>query len=114
MKPGRIPCLNPRCRRTAPADKYPPGTEIICGKCFRNLPKALKERHRRHERRYRKLRRAYRRREVRGTLPGLVGGRFGHTACKVLDASWVRIRRYYREPERPHGLDAFLEEAGLA
>ena len=33
--PGRIPCLVPHCRRTAPASKYPPGTVIICGKHWR-------------------------------------------------------------------------------
>jgi len=41
-KPGRIPCINQRCKRTAPADKYRPGTEIICGKCFKALPAEIK------------------------------------------------------------------------
>lgn len=35
MKPGRIPCEVLTCRRTAPADRYAPGTRIICGKCAR-------------------------------------------------------------------------------
>ena len=34
---GRIPCINPRCRRTADAAKFD-CEEIICGKCFRSLP----------------------------------------------------------------------------
>jgi hypothetical protein len=37
-KPGRIPCEVVSCRRTAPAAKYPPGTRIICGKCWRLGP----------------------------------------------------------------------------
>lgn len=32
------------CRRTADASKYEPGTEIICGKCFRLAPKYLRRR----------------------------------------------------------------------
>jgi hypothetical protein len=35
MKPGRIPCEVPFCRRTAPAARYEPETRIICGKCWR-------------------------------------------------------------------------------
>ena len=34
-KPDRIPCEVLGCRRTAPKSKYPTGTLIICGKCFR-------------------------------------------------------------------------------
>lgn len=39
-KPDRIPCVVPGCRRTAPKDKYPPRTIIICGKHWRNLNRA--------------------------------------------------------------------------
>lgn len=31
----RIRCEVPFCRRTAPAAKFEPGTQIICGKCWR-------------------------------------------------------------------------------
>lgn len=37
--PDRIPCLIVGCRRTAPRSRYPEGTEIICGKCYRLAPK---------------------------------------------------------------------------
>ncbi len=41
-KPGRIPCVVIACRRTAPADKYGPGTIICCGKCWRLADKGLR------------------------------------------------------------------------
>jgi len=110
----RIACLNPRCGRTAPADKYPMSVEVICGKCFRGLPTAIRERHRRHERRYRKAQRAYQRRSSKNMLPPSVEDRFGLTADAVLNASWERMRRYFQEPDKPEGLEAFLEEVGLA
>lgn len=31
----RISCAVPYCRRTAPADKFEPGSRIICGKHWR-------------------------------------------------------------------------------
>lgn len=36
-KPGRIPCAVLGCRRTAPEDKHPKGTRIICGKHWRRV-----------------------------------------------------------------------------
>lgn len=42
MKPGRIPCCIPFCCRTAPADKHPHATEIICGKCWRLADRRLR------------------------------------------------------------------------
>lgn len=34
-RPGRIRCDVIGCRRTAAASKYPEGTHICCGKCWR-------------------------------------------------------------------------------
>ena len=52
-KPGRIPCIVPGCRRTAP-DNGEYAQEIICGKHWRLIPK--------HQRkRYQKLARIVRR-----------------------------------------------------
>lgn len=47
-------------------------------------------------------------------LPPSVEDRFGLTADAVLNASWERMRRYFQEPDKPEGLEAFLEEVGLA
>lgn len=43
-KPGRIPCVVVTCRRTAPASKYPEGTVICCGKCWRLGDRELRRR----------------------------------------------------------------------
>lgn len=41
MKPGRIPCDVPGCRRTGDAAKYDRPTRIICAKCWQgNLTRA--------------------------------------------------------------------------
>lgn len=50
IKPGRIPCCIPFCRRTADADKYAPGTEIICQPHWRMVPTRLKRRYARVKR----------------------------------------------------------------
>ncbi|PZU95534.1 MAG: hypothetical protein DI527_00565 [Chelatococcus sp.] len=39
MKPGRIPCCIPFCRRTASKEKFPDCEEIICGKHWRMADK---------------------------------------------------------------------------
>lgn len=46
----RIRCLILGCRRTAPADKWPPNTTIICGQCWSLAPKYLRRRARKLER----------------------------------------------------------------
>ncbi len=51
----RIRCVVVGCRRTAPTDRYPEGTEIICGKCFRLAPQYLIQRHRRLRRLLKKM-----------------------------------------------------------
>jgi len=42
MKPGRIPCIVPGCRRTAPDEGYP---EFICRKHWRGVPLRLRKRY---------------------------------------------------------------------
>jgi hypothetical protein len=51
-KPGRIPCVVPFWRRTANEAKYPPGTEIICGKHWRMAPATWRRRRSKLERIY--------------------------------------------------------------
>lgn len=110
----RIPCINPRCRRTASADEYEPGTQIICGRCFRNLPRELRERHKRHRRRFRRLERLVEKRTHKGTIQPHVANRVMRNAISDWDRNWDRIRKYYQEPVKPEGLDGFLEEMGWA
>ena len=110
-KPGRIPCINPRCKRTAPEDKYGPGTEIICGKCFRKLPEALRREHRRCWREIRKWEKRITKtsdelkRHQMGTILQLWENR--------LDGNWKEIRDWIVAPPKPQGLDNFLDEMGM-
>lgn len=91
---SRIPCLNPRCRRTADREKMGADcTGIICGKCWRALPQFMRDRHKQLEKRERSLRSKIDRRMMRGTIaPGIVD----------------IIGRRITVPERPLGLGGFL------
>ncbi|MBB3705782.1 hypothetical protein [Aminobacter aminovorans] len=106
----RIPCINPRCRRTA-ADDGESG-EIICGKCFRTLPAATRQEHRRLWRELRKW-------ERRITRSGddLKANRMRRVRDRLsdqLNMHWdTCIKTQFLAPEKPAGLDAFLEEVGL-
>lgn len=114
MTDDRIPCLNPRCRRTAPADRYAPATEILCYKCWRTLPRAMRDGLRRLERRARKVERLIRKREAQGSIPPYVARRVRRRLRNRHHDRWDRIRHYFQAPEKPAGLDAFLEEIGLS
>lgn len=108
LAPGRIPCINPRCRRQ---EKHPGCDQIICGKCFRVLPLAYRQEHRRCWREINK----WERRILRTSDP-LKAQRMREIANKWirrLNAGWAEIRQSIEQPEKPAGLDAFLEEVGL-
>lgn len=106
----RVSCINPRCRRTFKADDG--GGEVICGKCFRGLPEAVRAEHRSYWREIRKWDRRIvrtgdelkiaRMRAVRDTLQ------------MRLHLHWdTYIKSPLLAPVKPAGLDAFLEEVGL-
>jgi hypothetical protein len=114
MSSDRIPCINPRCRRTAPAAKYEPGVEIICGKCWRSLPREIREQRRRLERYERRIFRKVERRVAQGTLSPEAAARIGANIHRQLNAQWAQIKRRFIEPDTPAGLESFLEEAGLS
>lgn len=110
---GRIPCINPQCRRTAPADKYDPGTEIICGKCFRSLPAATRAAHRGYWRELRKWDRRITRAGDELKIARMHGIR--DRFSRMIKRQWDReIKPHFLSPAKPEGLDGFLEEAGLA
>ncbi len=58
------------CRRTAPKEKYPEGTRIICGKCWRLAPRYLRRRYSRLRRIMRKLHIELDDLDFGGTKPG--------------------------------------------
>jgi len=105
----RIPCINPRCRRTFKAER---SSEIICGKCFRTLPEATRKEHRRLWRELRKW-------ERRITRAGdeLKASRIRRVLDRrsaQLNSHWDRhIKPTFLMPEKPAGLDAFLDEVGF-
>lgn len=108
---GRIACITPNCRRTAPAEKYEEGTEIICGKCFRNLPQHLRADHRRFWKEIRKWRRRVTKTADELKLQRMHG--IEEMWCKRLNENWEAIRSAVANPEKPEGLEAILEELGL-
>lgn len=109
MKDVRTPCINPRCNRTGPADKFP--GEMICGKCFRALPLAMRTEFRLAWREYRKWNKRYLRTsdEIKKARMSPIVGRWAFR----IDSSWINIRSTFISPEKPEGLDPVLEELGL-
>lgn len=105
--PDRIPCLNPRCRRTAPAERYP-GEEVVCRKCWRLLPGELVERDRSLRRRMRQMERLARRPGREAQAEHLLG-----VLARCHGANWARIRAYLAAPPMPEGLERHLAELGL-
>jgi hypothetical protein len=111
-KPGRIPCINPQCRRTAPADGDDE-TQIICGKCWRTLPRSLRDRYQQLSRREKNLLRVTERKFARGEIGSR---RVARIACLIEGSrgrNWASIRAYFRPIDKPVGLDGFLQEIGL-
>lgn len=109
----RVPCLNPRCRRTAPRDKYGDSMEIVCGKCWKLLPQAVRDRYRALRRRERRLLRRIDRLVARKAISGAQVERLRDGMSRACNRNWHDIRSCFLAPARPIGLDAFLEEAGL-
>jgi hypothetical protein len=106
----RIPCINPRCRRTFKREGEP--VETICGKCFRTLPESVRAEFRRCWREYRKWDRRITRTgdPLKADRMRDIRDRFG----AMINSQWVgTIKPYFLAPERPEGLDALLEELNL-
>ncbi len=109
----RIPCINPRCRRTAAREKHPNANEIVCGKCWRLLPKALTRRYRELLNRNRRIIRISKRKRS-----GIYNTPYqleimDDQLSRLMDSNWRAIRAFFIAPEKPAGIEAFLEEAGL-
>ncbi len=107
----RIPCINRRCRRTGNPDKMPDTKEIICGKCWKMLPKARRDRHKQLWRRERKLNRLAEKHA--GTRKIIKIGRMQRRNREAFLREYDAVFRFFNAPERPEGLESFLEEVGL-
>lgn len=111
MAADRIPCINPRCRRTAAQDKFPDSDEIICGKCFATLPQSLRRRHKTYWRRVGQTKRLI----AKATTPGRLDqiARIDEINQRLGYNVWRAMRAFFEPIEKPAGLDTFLEEMGL-
>jgi hypothetical protein len=118
--PGRTPCLNPRCRRTFKTECE--GEVVVCGKCWKLLPQPWRARYKQLRRRWKVIERleakgvACRRRGRKFGVPDR-GAPQGFTMRLKAERLWNRlcnrIHNFFENPEKPEGLDAFLEEMGL-
>ena len=118
---GRIPCVNPRCRRTGDAAKFEGHDRIICNGCFKALPDSVRRRYkalRRRERHVAKLFAWERRKAPAAPTDGVpVYSQRMWRVERMLDAqasaNYAAIWNFFHPIEKPAGLDAFLEEVGL-
>ncbi|RWH31598.1 hypothetical protein [Mesorhizobium sp.] len=116
----RTPCLNPSCRRTFKREHE--DETIVCGKCWKLLPMPVRQRYKQLRRRMKLIKRMdakgpdFRRRGRKHGAPDrgapqafTMGAKFD----RLWDRHWDWIRAFYLTPEKPAGLDSFLEEIGL-
>ena len=100
MSDLRIHCERKSCKRTAPADKLPEFTAIICAKCWKLVPQRLRSR----QRHLRRLARS-----KRGQRDDIYRRR-----CYEADnRNWDAMVAYLNNPPRPEGLESFIEETGI-
>jgi hypothetical protein len=78
--------------------------EIICGKCWRLVPGELKAKYRRFRRKRRQLERLAAKTNRTPEFPLI---------DRLESENWRAIRAHFISPDKPVGLDAFLEETGL-
>jgi hypothetical protein len=111
---GRIPCLNPRCRRTADAAKCKPDTQIVCGKCWRSVPRRLRDEYRAIRKADRQTQRLIARRVARNDIAQDVIDRIADRSDRRHAENWSAISAYFLAPTAPVGIEGFLQEVGLA
>ena len=96
----RVGCINPRCNRTFKREH--PDDEIICGKCFKLCPV--------ERRRYKALKRKVNQAK---RWPHKWTDAKLDQLYRLFHKNWARMKRRFYEPEKPMGLDSFLEEMNL-
>lgn len=109
MKPGRTPCINPRCKRTADAAKFP--DEMICGKCFKALPAEMKASFRHAWKQYNLHGRRIMRTQDEMKIVRLRN--LQHFWSEKIHERWLEIRAHVTAGEKPEGLDNFMQDIGL-
>ena len=106
----RIPCINPRCRRTFKREHE--DQETVCGDCFRMLPDAVRIEHRGFWREIRKWDRRITRTSDELKIESMKRAR-RQVSAKLAEHWDAHIKGYFSAPEKPVGLETFLEEIGL-
>lgn len=110
----RVPCLNPQCRCTIPADRHPDSTYVICRKCWKAMPALLRDRWKLLNKRSRLLGRMGK----KSSFNRPERHQQWHRIAARYDRAWVAleasIRLYFREGTSPTGLDQFLKDIGFA
>lgn len=101
-KSHRLRCLNPKCRRTSDPAKYPGCDSIVCYQCWKTIPKAYKDRYKLLRKRERLLIRAWKKKGVESPEFPLIN--------EHMQKNWANIVLFFRAPEKPEGMDTFLEE----
>ena len=109
----RLACCNPRCKRTASTEKHPGCNEIICGKCWKLLPKKLTARYRQLRKRDRKGCRLAERKDRAGKLTDKQIEECDRLATNLMNTNWLSIRNFFRDGDMPEDLNQFLKDGFL-
>jgi hypothetical protein len=111
--PDRIPCLTPGCRRTAPADKWPLGTQIVCAKCWPSVPPRMRARYVQLRKRRRTLQRLVQKHETSAMVPERMQAALA-TLDHLQQRNWREIYEAVTgRDDMPTGLESFMDEMGL-
>ena len=111
-KPGRLACVNPSCNRTASAEKFGEA-DIICAKCWKLLPQALRNRYRQLRSRETRLLKLIGRRLMHHDIAPEEIIRIEHRQAALCAENWQLMRDYFRHGDKPVGLEGFLQEMGM-
>lgn len=111
-KPGRLPCVNPSCRRTGAAEQFGE-SDVICRGCFKLLAPRIRERYQQLRRREKRLLKLIERRVIGHAIRPDDVDRIGHRFAEQLAHNWQLMRDYFRHLDKPIGLEGFLQEMGL-
>lgn len=109
----RIPCLNPSCRCTAPSDRHPGSSSIICRKCWRAMPNEFRARWKQLNARSRRLTRVSRKVSFNRPERQVNWIRISEMYDRSWQALEIAIKHHFRTGETPIGIEKFLKEIGL-
>lgn len=111
----RIGCCIDGCKRTDRRDKFDEGIqEIICAKCWGQVPQVLKARYRLVRKRWRKINRLIVKHQHDGRAINAQLWRMHSTIVRLENRNWQAIKDYMNKPDEPlDDLPGFLAEMGL-